>query len=161
MTTFDLCMIPLWLFLASCLGMWIWLITSWICFEINDRMDRQDSELQSTKVFPYQRETAGLDTQLAKLRGIGHVRDYRSLQCLNATEDYVSKGEMTDRELLTVNLVGTEPISATELRDRYRIQNTPKTVSAALLAGYKAGMLEKQWVHRRPFGYYLYRKTGS
>ena len=93
MTTFDLCMIPVWIWIASCLALWIWLMSGWICFEIKDRRDQRDSELQSTRVFPYRRETAGLDTQLAKLRGIGHVRDYRSLQCLNVTEDYIPKGD--------------------------------------------------------------------
>ena len=93
MTTFDLCMIPVWMWIAGCLSLWIWIISKWLCFEIQDRRDMHDSELQSTQVFPCQRETAGLDTQLGKLRGIGHVRDYRNLQCLNATEDYVPKGD--------------------------------------------------------------------
>lgn len=91
MTTFDLCMIPVWLWVASCLAMWIWLMSGWICFEIKDRRDQRDSELQSTQVFPYRRETAGLDTQLRELRGIQHGRDYRSLQCLIGTEDHPTK----------------------------------------------------------------------
>ena len=82
MTTFRPVMNPSVAVVRRLPRLWIWIIVRWIRFEIKDRRDQRDSELQSTKVFPYRRETAGLDTQLAKLRGIGHVRDYRSLQCL-------------------------------------------------------------------------------
>ena len=88
MTTFELCMIPVWVWLAICFSLWVWIISKWLRFEIQDRRDQRDSELQSTRVFPYQRETAGLDTQLGKLRDIRVDRDYRSLQHLNVTEDY-------------------------------------------------------------------------
>ena len=64
MTTFDLLMNLVWLWLAGCFGLWVWIISKWLRFEIKDRRDQRDSELQSTKVFPCRRETAGLDTQL-------------------------------------------------------------------------------------------------
>ena len=84
-------MILVWLWLAGCFSLWVWIISKWLRFEIQDRRDMRDSELQSTQVFPYQRETAGLDTQLRELRGIRNGRDYRSLQRLIGTEDYPTK----------------------------------------------------------------------
>ena len=91
MTTFDLLMNLVWLWLAGCFGLWVWIISKWLRFEIKDRRDQRDSELQSTKVFPCRRETAGLDTQLGNLRGIRNGRDYRSLQRLVGTEDHPTK----------------------------------------------------------------------
>ena len=98
MTTFDLLMIPVWLFLSGCFGLWIGVMTHCICFQIQDRRDRQDSELISTQIIRFARPLPGLDTQIRKLRGIHNYRDYRALQDLIETKAYTPKGEQEQSE---------------------------------------------------------------
>ena len=95
MTTFDLLMIPVWFSLAGCIGIWIWIMTDWVRFRIQDRRDRRDTELMATWVMKPVDPPQGLDTQLRNFRNIRKMRDYRSLQDLIVTEtkDYPPKGQ--------------------------------------------------------------------
>ena len=94
MTTFDLLMIPVWLCLVGCGGLWAWIMADWICFEIRDRRDRRDPEFMPTQILRFPRGLPGLDTQIRNVRGIRHRRDYLCLQDLivTVTKDYPTKG---------------------------------------------------------------------
>jgi hypothetical protein len=92
MTTFDLLMIPVWLWIAGCFGLWLSIMADCIRQVRQEARDRRDPELMSTQVLPYGRETAGLDTQLLVFRRVHKPNDYRCLQDLIATKTFAPKG---------------------------------------------------------------------
>jgi DNA-binding transcriptional ArsR family regulator len=57
-----------------------------------------------------------------------------------------------------LELVLYQPVSATELKDRYRSKLTEDTISRHLKTLFDQGHLERSWCGTQHLGHYLYRR---
>jgi predicted ArsR family transcriptional regulator len=62
------------------------------------------------------------------------------------------------REDSILDLIGDEPVSATELHEKYRMRIKPATVSRHLQSLHEQGLLSRRWDGNERFGRFVYRR---